>query len=51
MYYGGHGVIGFVGEGRESAFTNFKTSTSFKKAFKTVKHKSFRSFMSFELPT
>ena len=35
MYYGEHGAVWFVGEGGESA----KTSTTFKRVFKTFKHK------------
>ena len=37
MYYGEHGVVGFVVEGGESA--SFKTSTTFKRDFKPTKHK------------
>ena len=39
MYYGEHGVVGFVGDGGESACTTSKTSTSFKRVFKTFKRK------------
>ena len=36
---GEHGVVGCVVEEGESAFTTFKTSTTFKRDFKTFKHK------------
>ena len=41
LAYGEHGVVGFVGEGGESFFTTFKTSTSLKRALKTFTHKQF----------